>query len=131
MFMKDQGRKLTVGEKAPDFTLQDENGSFVNLKQLEGSRIILYFYPKDFTPGCTKEACEFREYYPVLKDNNTYIYGISRDTPKRHKQFIVKFKLPFHLLSDNKGTVAKMYGAVKENSILLMNKALFKKFGLM
>ena len=92
--------KLKEGDKAPDFKLKDTNGNLVELNDFKGRKLVLYFYPKDDTPGCTIEACEIRDNYSVFNDNNISIYGISADDEKSHQAFTKKFNLPFPLLSD-------------------------------
>ena len=91
---------LKVGDKAPEFTLKDSYEKDVSLKDFEGKRIILYFYPKDNTPGCSKEACNFRDNWDFLKENNFVVLGISKDSAASHQKFIEKFDLPFILLTD-------------------------------
>lgn len=91
---------LKVGDKAPEFSLKDSLEKDVTLKDFKGKRIILYFYPKDNTPGCTKEACNFKENWDLLKENNFVVIGISKDGAISHKKFIEKFDLPFILLTD-------------------------------
>ena len=91
---------LKVGDKAPEFNLKDSFEKDVSLKDFKGKRIILYFYPKDNTPGCTKEACNFKENWEFLKKNNIIVIGISKDNANSHKNFIDKFDLPFILLTD-------------------------------
>jgi thioredoxin-dependent peroxiredoxin len=102
---------VTIGQKAPDFILPDENNNLRSLSDYYGKKVVLYFYPKDSTPGCTKEACAFRDAYQEYRDNNIIIIGISYDSPESHKEFKVKYHLPFTLLSDHKREVAKKYGA--------------------
>ena len=91
---------LKVGDKAPEFKLKDSYEKEVSLSDFKGTRIILYFYPKDNTPGCTKEACNFKENWEFLKKNNIIVIGISKDNANSHKNFIDKFDLPFILLTD-------------------------------
>ena len=91
---------LKVGDKAPDFNLKDSFEKDVSLKDFKGKRIILYFYPKDNTPGCTKEACNFKENWDLFKKNNIVILGISKDNAISHQKFQEKFNLPFILLTD-------------------------------
>ena len=91
---------LQVGDKAPEFNLKDSFEKEVSLKDFQGKRIILYFYPKDNTPGCTKEACNFKENWDLLQANNIVVIGISKDNAASHKKFIEKFNLPFMLLTD-------------------------------
>ena len=91
---------LKVGDKAPEFNLKDSFGKEVFLKDFRGKRIILYFYPKDNTPGCTKEACNFKENYNLFQKNDIVVLGISKDNSASHQKFIEKFNLPFILLTD-------------------------------
>ena len=102
---------LQEGTKAPEFTLQDQNGKSHSLQDYRGQKVILYFYPKDMTSGCTKQACGFAELYPQFREKGAVILGVSRDTVASHKKFEEKYGLPFTLLSDpdRKGTEA--YGA--------------------
>ena len=92
--------RLSVGSKAPDFSLPDGNGGTVSLKQLKGKTVILYFYPKDNTSGCTKEACDFRDSIPVISKKGGVVVGVSTDSVSSHKKFADKFGLPFPLASD-------------------------------
>jgi len=103
---------VQVGDDAPDFTLMDNKGQNITLsKLLDGKHhIIVYFYPKAFTPGCTMEACSFRNNYESFEATHTIILGISRDTPSTLEDFVQKYKLPFHLLSDPQKEVQKLYG---------------------
>lgn len=104
---------ITVGERAPDFALRDQSGSLVTLKQLLGSGpIVLFFYPKDDTTGCTKEACRFREDYGRFREAGAKVLGISSDSEESHRQFATKFSLPYQLLSDPGGKVRSLYGAL-------------------
>ena len=101
---------LTENMPAPAFELEDQDGKTVKLSDLAGKNIVLYFYPKDDTPGCTVEACGFRDNYAAFKANNIEIYGVSPDAPKSHTKFIEKFSLPFPLLADTEHVVAEKYG---------------------
>jgi len=101
---------LKVGDVAPDFTLTSSEGAPVSLRNFRGKTVILYFYPKDFTPGCTKEACSFRDDYSEFIKRNVAVIGVSYDKPERHAEFRLKFTLPYVLLSDNEKKVSKMYG---------------------
>ena len=92
---------LQIGDPAPDFTLPDQDGQPVALKDLRGQRVVIYFYPKDDTPGCTKEACNFRDQWDSFKSHDIKVLGISKDTAKSHAKFIDKYTLPFTLLSDS------------------------------
>ena len=102
---------------APDFTLPDENGNDVALSSLRGQRVVLYFYPKDNTPGCTKEACSLRDNAGALESLNAAVVGISPDSSASHAKFIAKHDLPFHLLSDPEHRVMEMYGAYGEKTM--------------
>jgi len=104
---------VQVGEKAPDFILQNQDGESVSLAQYKGKNIVLYFYPKDMTPGCTTQACDFRDQYDAFTELNTVIIGISPDPIERHQKFIVKHDLPFQLLADTEHEVAERYGVWK------------------
>lgn len=105
--------ELKVGQVAPDFTLPASNGEEVSLQGFKGKNVILYFYPKDMTPGCTTEACDFRDQHSQLSDLDTVILGISKDSLDRHKKFIEKYGLPFLLLADEEHKVAELYGVWK------------------
>ncbi|MBD3883559.1 thioredoxin-dependent thiol peroxidase [Phormidium tenue FACHB-886] len=100
---------LKPGDVAPDFSLPDADGNVVKLSDLRGKRVVLYFYPRDNTPGCTKEACGFRDAYADYQANDVVVLGISTDDAKSHTKFITKFGLPFPLLSDEGGKVAAAY----------------------
>ena len=100
-----------LGKMAPGFTLPDQSNVNHTLSDYRGKNIILYFYPKDSTPGCTKEACSFRDSYIEITNLNTIIFGISYDSTQKHKYFKSKLSLPFTLLSDSKGDVTKSYNA--------------------
>lgn len=106
-----------AGELAPDFALNDQNGTTVRLSDFKGKQVILYFYPKDDTPGCTKEACGFRDEYAKFTDNGTVILGVSPDDEKSHKKFVDKFELPFTLLADTDKTVCQAYDVWKEKNM--------------
>lgn len=99
------------GRSAPLFTLKDQNGNKVALKDFKGQRVVVYFYPKDDTPGCTKEACGFRDLWAEVKSLNTAVLGISPDGSESHQDFINKYSLPFILLSDPDKKVMEKYGA--------------------
>ncbi len=109
--------ELNIGQKAPDFTLPTADGGSVSLKDLKGSTVILYFYPKDDTPGCTKEACEFRDNIKVLRKKGVVVIGVSADGVESHRKFTDKYKLPFTLVSDEKKEVIGKYGVWKEKSL--------------
>jgi peroxiredoxin Q/BCP len=107
---------LEVGKKAPSFKLKNQDGKTISLTDLKGKRIVLYFYPKDDTPGCTKEACSFRDEFPKFGDLNAVILGVSPDSAESHKKFIAKYKLPFDLLSDENKEVVEKYEVWKEKN---------------
>ena len=108
---------LKIGMKAPDFKLKNGNGKEFSLKDFEGKIIILYFYPKDNTPGCTAEACDFRDHIKLFEKKNSVIIGISKDGIQSHQKFKEKFNLPFNLLADESLEVIKKYGVWKEKSL--------------
>lgn len=107
-----------VGDIAPDFTLPNEAGEPISLSQFRGKRVILYFYPKDDTPGCTSQACGFRDAYPVIEEKNAVVIGISPDSTKSHAKFKTKHNLPFILLADEQHSVAEAYGVWGEKSMM-------------
>src|SRR3989338_560828 len=102
--------KIEVGKIAPDFELLDQNGKLHKLSDYRGKTVLLYFYPKDDTPGCTKEACSIRDSQANFKNLTTVVLGVSVDSIKSHKKFAKKYKLPFTLLSDEKKAVVNLYG---------------------
>ena len=106
-----------VGEKAPDFESIDQDGKKISLKQFKGKTVVLYFYPKDNTPGCTKEACSLRDRHSTFKKKNVAILGVSKDSEKSHQGFIEKYDLPFTLLSDTDKKVQMAYGVWQEKSL--------------
>ncbi|MFM7470535.1 MAG: thioredoxin-dependent thiol peroxidase [Nodosilinea sp.] len=101
---------LSPGDIAPDFSLPDVAGKLYNLVDLKGQRVVLYFYPRDNTPGCTKQACGFRNAYTAYQDKGVIVLGVSTDDAKSHGKFIAKYSLPFPLLVDQDGEVATRYG---------------------
>ena len=105
---------IQEGKAAPAFTLEDANGKKVSLADFSGKNVILYFYPKDDTPGCTKEACGFRDDWKELQKANAVVLGVSADNGESHKKFVAKYKLPFTLLSDPDRKVMEKYGAYGE-----------------
>ena len=105
---------LEIGTKAPSFELPDQNGVLHTLEEYKGKKIILYFYPKDNTPGCTKQACGFSERYPQFMEKGAVVIGISKDTVASHKKFEEKYNLAFTLLSDTELEVIKAYDVWKE-----------------
>src|SRR4051812_16534503 len=108
---------VEIGDKAPDFTLKSDSGRNITLSQLRGKKIVLYFYPKDDTPGCTKEACDFRDAMSKFEKLNAEIIGISKDKSERHQKFKSKYQIPFTLLTDSDATVCLAYGVIKKNGI--------------
>jgi thioredoxin-dependent peroxiredoxin len=108
---------LQVGDKAPDFRVNDQNGNPVRLSDLKGKKVILYFYPKDMTPGCTAEACSLRDNYRSMQKQGYEVLGISTDDEKLHRKFIEKEKLPFRLLADTEKQVHNSYGTWVEKNM--------------
>lgn len=102
--------KTLLNEKAPEFTLLNEKGESVSLSDFLGRKVVLYFYPKDMTPGCTTQACDFRDYHESFSELNAVILGVSPDTPEQHTKFIDKYGLPFSLLVDENHKVSEEYG---------------------
>jgi peroxiredoxin Q/BCP len=100
---------LNLGDVAPDFTLTDTDGNRVSLSDFQGKRVVLYFYPRDNTPGCTKEACGFRDAYAEYQERDIVVLGVSTDDAKSHAKFIKKFELPFTLLCDPDGAMSTTY----------------------
>jgi peroxiredoxin Q/BCP len=107
-----------VGEPAPDFELTSDSGTKVKLSALRGQRVVVYFYPKDDTPGCTTQACGFRDNYVNIQEKNAIVLGISPDSEKSHVRFKTKFNLPFTLLADEDHAVAEAYGVWGEKSMM-------------
>ncbi|MGE3263131.1 MAG: peroxiredoxin [Bacteriovoracia bacterium] len=101
---------IAAGVTAPDFSAKNQEGKTIKLSDYKGKFVLMYFYPKDDTPGCTKEACDFRDNYVKIKELNTVVLGISRQDAASHQKFIAKHKLPFDLLVDHDGSIAKLYG---------------------
>jgi peroxiredoxin Q/BCP len=108
---------LNIGDNAPDFTLFSDQNESVSLKKFRGKNVILYFYPKDNTPGCTREACDFRDNITQFSNKNTVILGVSKDNPLKHQKFKEKYELPFFLLSDESGDVCQAYGVINKKSL--------------
>ena len=108
---------IAEGDKAPNFSLEADDGSTVTRDSLAGKNVVLYFYPKDDTPGCTKEACDFRDAFPRFDKVNAVVIGVSPDSPDSHRKFKKKFSLPFTLLSDEEHKLAEAFGAWKEKSM--------------
>jgi peroxiredoxin Q/BCP len=110
-------KELAVGAKAPAFSLKDTSGQTVRLSDLKGKRVVLYFYPKDLTPGCTKEACGFRDDFSELKRRGVEVLGVSGDDQASHQKFAAAYGLPFRLLSDPSHEVMEKYGAWGEKNM--------------
>ena len=108
---------LAIGTKAPEFTLPDQNGEMRSLSDYKGQKVILYFYPKDMTSGCTKQACAFSELYPQFREKGAVVLGVSKDSVASHKRFEEKYGLPFVLLSDTERTVIEEYDVWKEKKL--------------
>lgn len=117
MKQRSEGKMLEVGTMAPDFTLLNQNGEEISLSQYRGQKVILYFYPKDNTPGCTKQACGFAQLYPDFHEKGAVILGVSKDSVKSHKKFQEKYQLPFTLLSDPELQVIQAYDVWKEKNM--------------
>lgn len=109
MVFKKHISKLRVGQKAPAFNVNDENGNAVSLESLKGKKIVLYFYPKDNTPGCTAQSCNLRDNYRTLQKEGYEVFGISADDEKSHRKFIYKYSLPFRLLVDTNHQLIDAY----------------------
>jgi len=108
---------IEPGKKAPAFTLKDDQGNQVKLSDLKGEPVVIYFYPRDDTPGCTKEACAFRDRYQELTDSGVQLFGVSPDSSESHQKFKAKFDLPFPLLVDENHKMAEKYGAWREKNM--------------
>jgi len=108
---------LEIGKKAPSFSLINQDGKKISLKDYAGKQVILYFYPKDMTSGCTQEACDFRDRFDFVKTAKAVLLGVSPDSAASHKKFIEKYDLPFDLLSDEKKEILMKYGVWKEKSM--------------
>ena len=108
---------LKIGNKAPDFESINQNGDKVKLSNFIGKKVVLYFYPRDNTPGCTAQACNLKDNYNTLKKNGYTILGISKDSPKSHQKFINKFNLPFNLIADEDQSVHMKYGTWIEKTM--------------
>lgn len=108
---------LKEGDKAPDFNSKDQDGNPVKLADLKGQKVVLYFYPKDDTPGCTKEACSFRDADDVYRKKGIKVFGVSTDDEQSHQKFISKFQLPFDLLADTDKSIVESYGVWGEKSM--------------
>lgn len=108
---------VELNQKAPDFEAKNQQGEIVNLAQYKGKKLVLYFYPKDDTPGCTKEACNLRDNYTDLKKQGYEVLGVSPDNEAKHQKFIGKYDLPFDLLADPEHTVSEAYGVWIEKNM--------------
>lgn len=108
---------MNTGQQAPEFELPANNGQRVKLSDFKGKKVVLYFYPKDMTPGCTTQACDFRDKHTEFESLNAVILGVSTDSLKRHEKFIDKYSLPFLLLADEDHAVCEIYGVWKEKSM--------------
>jgi peroxiredoxin Q/BCP len=109
--------ELKIGSKAPSFSAPDQSGKTVSLGDFKGKTLVLYFYPKDDTPGCTTEACSFRDEHSVFLKKGAVVIGVSPDSPKKHTKFIEKFSLPFPLLADEDHKICEAYGVWVEKSM--------------
>ena len=110
--------KLKEGDRAPDFSAATNGGGTISLADLKGRNVILYFYPRDDTPGCTKEACAFRDHFAEFKKRGVIVLGVSTDSAKSHDKFIAKYQLPFTLLVDDEKKIVEAYGVWGEKSFL-------------
>lgn len=108
---------LNIGDTAPDFTLSTDTEEKIHLGQLRGKKVVLYFYPKDMTPGCTQQACDFRDNFAVLKKHGVEVFGISKNSAKTHTKFKTKYELPFTLLVDDNADVCEAYGVINKKSL--------------
>ena len=109
---------LKEGSTAPAFKTKDANGETVSLKDLRGQKVVLYFYPKDDTPGCTKEACSFRDSFSQFKKKGIAVLGVSPDSEAKHQKFVTKYKLPFTLLADTDKSIVEAYGVWGEKKFM-------------
>ncbi|MBP7005880.1 thioredoxin-dependent thiol peroxidase [Patescibacteria group bacterium] len=109
---------LTIGDKAPDFRLNDQKGEERTLAEAKGKWVLIYFYPKDDTPGCTKEACQLRDNFPAFRKLGVEVFGVSVDSVKSHEKFVTKYELPFVLLADDQKEMVQAYGVWGERSFI-------------
>ena len=109
--------EIKIGSKAPSFSLPDQNDNIISLKDFAGKKVVLYFYPKDMTSGCTQEACDFRDSFPKFGNIDAVVIGISKDSVKSHRKFMDKYDLPFTLLSDENSDICEKYGVWQEKSM--------------
>ena len=107
---------LSVGDQAPDFQAVDQHGETVRLSDYSGAKVVLYFYPKDDTPGCTKEACNLRDHYETLQQQGLQVLGVSIDDAESHEKFASKYNLPFRLVADPDKTIVQEYGVYGEKN---------------
>lgn len=105
------------GKRAPAFTALDQEGRQISLKDLQGRPVVLYFYPKDFTPGCTVEACDFRDHWRQVRATGAVVLGVSKDSVRLHKRFVEKMNLPFNLIADEHGAVCRKYKVIAMKSL--------------
>lgn len=112
-----KSKELKIGDKAPAFKLKDQDGNTTTLADFKGQNVVLYFYPKDMTPGCTQEACDFRDNFARIKKSKAVVLGVSKDSEELHQKFIKKYDLNFSLLADVDGKVCESYGVWKEKSM--------------
>jgi peroxiredoxin Q/BCP len=110
--------RLKEGDKAPDFTAPTNGGGKISLAKFKGKHVVLYFYPRDDTPGCTKEACAFRDHFAAIKKKGAVVLGVSVDSVKAHDKFVNKFKLPFTLVSDEDKKIVEAYGVWGEKQFM-------------
>lgn len=110
--------QLHIGDKAPDFTSVDQNGKSISLDNFIGKKVVLYFYPKDDTPGCTAQACNLRDNYSSLLGKGFQVIGVSNDSIKKHKKFENKYELPFPLVADEDKTIVELYGVYGEKKFM-------------
>lgn len=108
---------LNAGEKAPDFSVKDQDGNDLKLSDYKGKKVVLYFYPRDMTPGCTKQACSLRDGFSKLQKNNIVVLGVSTDDEASHRKFIDKHELPFTLLADVNHEVSELFGVYVEKNM--------------
>jgi peroxiredoxin Q/BCP len=106
-----------LGRRAPGFALADQDGNTIRLSALMGRPVVLYFYPKDFTSGCTREACDFRDAWGTVRGSGAEVLGVSRDTTDLHSRFVKEYRLPFRLLADTTGAVCRKYGVIGKKSL--------------
>lgn len=111
-------KHLKVGDQAPTFSIKNEHGNLVNLSDYTGKKVVIYFYPKDNTPGCTAQACNIRDNYKTILDENIVILGVSADDETKHQKFIAKFDLPFSLIADTEKELLNLYGVWGEKKFM-------------